>query len=76
MSEVNYKSALVARLKEAGLDLAEDVAGVVVEAVFDAAGDVVEATPNKYDDMMLPVLALVKPKLLDLVDKIDGEVGS
>jgi len=62
-------------LKEKGLDVAEDAAKLVVEAVFEFAEEAVKKTENKYDDVALAILPVVKPIVLDLVDKIDGEEG-
>ena len=71
----SFSEVLMAQLKDKGLDLAEDVAGLVVEAVFDAAAEVFAATENKYDDLTIPLLGIAKPAILQLIDKIDGEVG-
>ena len=70
-----FNEKLKEKLKEKGLDLAEDVAEDVVSAVFETAEEVIKETPNKIDDMFLGILGLAKPRVLDLVDKIDGEVG-
>jgi hypothetical protein len=68
-------SKLAEKLKEQGLDLAEDAAVLVVEAVFSWAEEQVSLSENKYDDLLLVVLPIVKPMLLAEVDKIDGKEG-
>lgn len=59
--------------KAKGLDIAEDLAVNAVEAVFDVIPKITAATENTLDDMAVPVLALIKPKIMELLDKIDGE---
>ena len=66
---------LLDKLKAEGLDVAEDAAKVVVEAVLEWAEDAVVKSENKYDDLLLAVFPVVKSELLKLVDKIDGEQG-
>lgn len=65
--------ALVDKLKDNGLDVAEDAAVVVVNTVFDWAAEEAVKSENKYDDLLLAVLPVVKSQVLGLVDKIDGE---
>ena len=63
-------------LKEKGLDVAEDTARSVVEAVFDFAEYYVKSTPNTTDDALAAgLLPLVKPIVLNAVDKIDKKEG-
>lgn len=66
---------LLEKLKAEGLEVAEDAAKVVVEAVLEWAEDAVTKSENKYDDLLLAVLPVVKAELLKLVDEIDGEEG-
>ena len=69
------KSRLVEILKEAGLEVTEDVAIDIVKGVFKALPKVFQETENKYDDMVIPVLGLIEPKVLELLDGIDGHEG-
>ena len=66
---------LVEILKDHGLDIAEEAAKVLVEDVLNWVEQQVIASPNKYDDLVLAILPILKPKLLEAIDKIDGEVG-
>jgi hypothetical protein len=66
---------LVEILKKHGLNIAEDTATVAVKAVFKAIPDIVIATENKYDDLLVPVFSVLEPKILELIDKIDGQEG-
>ena len=75
MSEVDVKGIIAAELKAKGLDIAEDVAVKVADAIFDTIPKILRATPNKFDDLLIPVLAVVKPKVMALIDNIDGEKG-
>lgn len=69
------KARVVEILKEEGMDLGEEMACVAIKAVFKALPRFIVESENKYDDMLLPVLGLVEPKVLELADKIDGQVG-
>ncbi len=64
---------LVDKLKEEGLDVAEDVAVKLVKSVLGWVEEEVVASENKYDDMVLAVLPALKKELFKAIDKIDGE---
>lgn len=63
------------RLAAKSLNLAEDEARLVVEETLGWVQDSVIATPNKLDDLSVPVLGILKPLIMKEVDKIDGQVG-
>jgi len=67
--------ALVAKLKDRGLDVAEEAAQVLVEEVLDWSEESVKLSGNKFDDLVLPFIPQLKAAALGLVDKIDGEEG-
>lgn len=67
------KKILVEELKAAGLDIAEDAALAAAKAVLKAVPKIVAATENKFDDLVVPVLSVLEPKLFELIDKIDGK---
>ena len=62
-------------LAKHGLNLAEDASVMAVKAILKALPEIVEATPNKIDDMLVPLLVIVEGAVLPLLDKIDGQVG-
>lgn len=66
-------NALVAKMKDKGLDMAEDAAAIAAEAVLDWAKDSIELTENKVDDIVLPFLPMVETKIKELIDTIDGK---
>jgi len=66
-------NSLKDKLKDHGLDLAEDATRLLVEDVLDWVAEEVIKTENKYDDMLVAIIPMVKPALLKAVDKIDGE---
>lgn len=66
---------LVAKLKDKGLDIAEESAKLVVESVLDWVSESVVMTENKVDDFALAVIPAVKPFVMGQIDKIDGQVG-
>jgi len=66
---------LVEKLKAVGLDVAEDAAVRVVEAVFDWATESAKLSENKIDDVIAALLPTLKPAIFEAIDKIDGEVG-
>ena len=67
------KQVIVEELKKQGLDVGEEMAVAAVKGAISALKKVVEMTENKYDDMALPVLAVIEPKIMEALDKIDGE---
>ena len=73
MEKKEVMKIVVEELKKEGIDLAEELVAGAVKAVFKAIPKIVLATENKVDDLLVPVLAVVEPKVLELVDKIDGE---
>ena len=66
---------LVEKLKAKGLPIAEDLAGEVVNAVFEWIEEEVVESENKYDDLALAILPAVKPFIFKYIDKIDGQEG-
>ena len=66
---------LVAKLKERGLDVAEEAAKVVIESVFDWLDESADASPTPYDNLLKALYPTIKAEALKAVDKIDGEVG-
>ena len=62
---------LVDELKEQGIEVAEEAAKGIVNAVFNAADKYIDATETKIDDMAKPILGLAKNFILDKVDKIN-----
>ncbi len=70
---MSTKEIILKELKAAGLDIAEESTAAVVRGTLNAIEEIVKQTENKYDDMLLPVLEIVKPKLMKLIDTIDGE---
>jgi hypothetical protein len=63
-------------LKDQGLDIAEDVAIATVKGVIKALPGILALTPNKFDDLLIPILGLVEAPLISLLDKIDGKVDA
>jgi len=66
---------LGSKLKDAGLELAEDAAAKCVVAVLDWAAESAKISANPYDDVALIVIPKIKEYALSKVDKIDGKVG-
>jgi hypothetical protein len=63
------------KLKDAGLELAEESVKDLVENALATIRAIVTVTENKYDDMALPLIDLAEKAIMDAVDKIDGEEG-
>jgi hypothetical protein len=66
---------LIAGLKNQGLDVAEDAAKVLVEAVLDWVSSSALESATKMDDILAGLIPAVKPYILEQLDKIDGQVG-
>lgn len=56
-------------LKEAGLEIAEDTAASAVKAMVNALPKIIKLSENKLDDLLLPILEVVNPKLLEMLDE-------
>lgn len=63
-------------IKKIGLNLGEEVAKAVIkDIVRPYAAYYIEQSSNKIDDIILPFLDQIEKALLEVVDKVDGEVG-
>ena len=60
-------------IKEIALGLAERVSAEAVEDVFKIIELIIKDSENLFDDMLLPALPVIKAKVLEFVDKIDGK---
>ncbi len=65
---------LGSKLKESGLELAEDAAKKCAIAVLDWVADSAKISANPYDDVALIVLPKLRSYILSQADKIDGKV--
>lgn len=59
------------QLKGLGLETLETISKEGVESLFKVIEIIVQDTDNKIDDMILPVLPVIKAKLLELVEEIN-----
>jgi hypothetical protein len=66
---------LVEKLKGKGLDLAEEAAKVAVEGTLEWLEESAKISANPYDDLVIVLVPVVKPKIFEIIDKIDGQVG-
>jgi hypothetical protein len=66
---------LAEKLKAKGLDVAEDAAKILVEETLDWVVEEAGKSENKVDDLVVAILPIVKPHILNAVDKIDGVKG-
>lgn len=63
-------------VKKIGLNLGEDVVKTVISQVVRPYAEYyIEQSPNKIDDIILPFMEQLEKALLEIADKIDGEVG-
>lgn len=60
------------KLKELGLEGLELIAEDMIDKLFQAIELIVKDSENKIDDMILPTLPMIKEKVKDLINKIDG----
>ena len=63
------------KLKSKSLPVLEDTVEQVVEAVFEWVAEEAVLSENKLDDLLLPLLPLIKGMAVKAVDKIDGKEG-
>ena len=64
---------LLNKLKDRGLDVAEELAVVLVEEVFDWLAESALLSENKIDDILQVLYPVAKKAALEQVDKIDKE---
>ena len=63
-------------VKKVAAQLGEDmVKSVISQLVIPYAKHLIEKSPSKSDDMLLVFLPQFEKGLLELADKIDGQVG-
>lgn len=63
---------LIDAAKPHGLELAEDAAKKLVEVVFDWVAESAAQSENKFDDVIAPLIPVLKPVIMEQLDKIDG----
>lgn len=66
---------LLEKLKNRGVHVGEDVAKELVEDLFAFFEESARASATPFDDLLIPVLNILKPKLMEKLDQIDGEQG-
>lgn len=66
---------LVEKLKGKGLDIAEDAAKVVVEETLSWVVESAVESENKVDDLLVAIVPVIKPHIMNKLDKIDGKEG-
>ena len=64
---------LLDELKGEGIEVAEESAKVLIRAVMNWLEKEVIASENKYDDLLLAVMPIMKQKLLELADDINKD---
>lgn len=63
-------------IKKDSLNFAENISKDTVDYVFSLIETIVKDSENPIDDaIVLPALQFAKPKVYELIDKIDGEQG-
>ena len=72
---MDWKQELIEELKKEGLSIGEDLAEAIVKVSFRMLPKVFANSTNKYDDLLIPLLAVVEPIVLKELDKIDGQEG-
>lgn len=75
MGNEDIKKVIVDELKAAGVEVAEEAAIGAAKAMFKVIPKILLSTENKFDDLLIPVFGIIEPKVLELLDKIDGQVG-
>lgn len=71
MTKDELKAMVKEELKAEGLEVAEEAAISACKAMFRVLPKIALATPNKYDDMAIPVLGVIEPALLKILDDIN-----
>lgn len=58
-------------LKAEGLEVMEEASKAAIIAFIKAAPKLALASPNKYDDLLIPLLGVIEPALLKLAEEIN-----
>lgn len=66
---------LAEKLKAKGLDVAEESLKILVNETLDWVSESAPASPNKVDDIVSMAIPFIKPKIMEAIDKVDGQVG-
>lgn len=66
---------LVKKLKEGGMEVAEDGAKLIVNSTLDWLKESAIESESPIDDILVPVIAAARPYIDKELDKIDGKVG-
>jgi hypothetical protein len=72
VEERDWKDVISDILKGEGLEVAEDMAVATVRGVMKALPKIADAIPGEIDDMVISILVAMEPKILSMLDKIDG----
>ena len=64
---------LINKLKSNGLDVAEDMVEVLVLSLIEWFEMSANNSENKYDDLILAAIPLIKSRVMDEINKIDGK---
>lgn len=72
---ISIKEMIKSELKKEGLNMLEEDAIKACKILFKLLPKVALKTETKVDDMFIPVIGIMEPKVMELLDKIDGEVG-
>jgi hypothetical protein len=75
MDQAYELKALVEKLKDQGLEVAESAAKAVAVGVIDWLDESALKSATPLDDIARVLYPQLKKSLLDLADKIDGQVG-
>lgn len=67
------KEVLRNDFKAKGLDITEEALIAVTKVAFTAIPKILKITANPFDDMLIPVIKIAEPKVIEFLDKIDGE---
>lgn len=67
--------ALLAKMKDSGLDLVENEVGLFYKNLKEWVQESAVLSENKIDDVIAPFVGQLDPILLPLIDKIDGQEG-
>ena len=66
---------LAEKLKSKGMNVAEESLKILVSETLDWIHESAPLSPSKIDDVLVMAIPFLKPKVLESIDKIDGEQG-
>lgn len=75
MPEKTMKEEILEIVKAEGLNVGEEAVEALARVVFKVLPMAIGKANPAVGAIVLPLIALIEPKVMEAIDKIDGQVG-